>query len=341
MTATIITEFIVINVNLITGFLGSGKTTTIQNLLKQKPQHEKWAVLINEFGEIGIDGALLAETEATIKEIPGGCMCCVNGLSMQVGLNMLIKQARPDRILIEPTGLGHPKQILKLLTSDSYNAILQIDATLCLLDARQLLDDKYRDNENFRDQLAVADIIIANKSEHYSDDVKHYLSQWHQQYHSDTRLKITSFGQFDWQLLNTPHTNTTEIPSALHHHSVHTSPVSHLSQLALSGHGVWRRALNQGQGYFSCGWIFDDNTIFTTIGLLEWIRLSPAERVKCVMRIPEGSLIVNKQGADLHIETRAVEPVDSRIEVIHSNELNWNELQHTLLTLRTELTGSE
>lgn len=327
-----------INVNLITGFLGSGKTTTIQNLLKQKPQHEKWAVLINEFGEVGIDGALLAETEATIKEIPGGCMCCVNGLSMQVGLNTLIRQARPDRILIEPTGLGHPKQILKLLASASYESILQIDATFCLLDARQLLDEKYRENENFRDQLAVADIIVANKSEHYTDEVKTYLTQWHQQYHVDQALYLTSFGQLDWHLLEQPRTNAADVPAPLHHQ--HTS-VSHLSALRLSEASTWRRALNQGQGYFSCGWIFDADTVFTTIGLLEWIRLSPAERVKCVMRIPEGALIVNRQGSDLHIETRAVAPIDSRIELIHTSALNWNELQQTLLSLRTELTGSE
>ena len=105
--------------NLITGFLGSGKTTTIRHLLANKPEHERWAVLVNEFGEIGIDGALLADSGAVLKEIPGGCMCCVNGLPMQVGLNMLLQQNKPDRLLIEPTGLGHPKQILSLLTQDS------------------------------------------------------------------------------------------------------------------------------------------------------------------------------------------------------------------------------
>nr|CBX70012.1 hypothetical protein YEW_IU38090 [Yersinia enterocolitica W22703] len=92
--------------NLITGFLGCGKTTTIRHLLSQKPEHEKWAVLVNEFGEIGIDGALLADSGAVLKEIPGGCMCCVNGFPMQVGLNMLLQQAKPDRLLIEPTGWG-------------------------------------------------------------------------------------------------------------------------------------------------------------------------------------------------------------------------------------------
>ena len=102
--------------NLIIGFLGSGKTTSILHLLANKDPAEKWAVLVNEFGEVGIDGALLADSGAMVKEIPGGCMCCVNGLPMQVGRNTLLRQGKPDRLLIEPTGLGHQKQILDLLT---------------------------------------------------------------------------------------------------------------------------------------------------------------------------------------------------------------------------------
>lgn len=128
--------------NLITGFLGSGKTTSILHLLANKDPAEKWAVLVNEFGEVGIDGALLANSGALLKEIPGGCMCCVNGLPMQVGLNTLLRQGKPDRLLIEPTGLGHPKQILDLLTAPVYEPWIDLRATLCILDPRLLLDKK-------------------------------------------------------------------------------------------------------------------------------------------------------------------------------------------------------
>ncbi len=90
------------------GFLGVGKTTAILDLLRQKPEGgETWAVLVNEFGEVGIDGAIL-ETEggAVVREVPGGCMCCVaGGLPMQIGLNQLIARAKPDRLLIEPRAL--------------------------------------------------------------------------------------------------------------------------------------------------------------------------------------------------------------------------------------------
>lgn len=318
-------------VNLITGFLGSGKTTTLRHLLANKPAGEQWAVLVNEFGEIGIDGALLAETGAVLKEIPGGCMCCVNGLPMQVGLNMLLKQAKPDRLLIEPTGLGHPKQILDMLSAAVYQPWIDLRATLCLLDPRQLADARVVENENFRDQLAAADIIIANKQDRWDAADQQALAQWHQQSASSRQLVVTSHGQIDAVLLDQPRTNLHALPTPSHHH--HPSQ-SGLAALKLNSHARWRRALNQGQGYHACGWIFDSETVFDTIGLLEWARLAPVSRVKGVLRIREGLVSINRQGADFHIETRQTTPPDSRIELIHEEQADWNFLQNTLLSLR-------
>ena len=106
--------------NIITGFLGVGKTSTILDLLAQKPKHERWAILINEFGEVGIDGSLVQgflkeDQQVFIKEVPGGCMCCAAGLPMQIALNQLLARAKPHRLLIEPTGLGHPIEVLETL----------------------------------------------------------------------------------------------------------------------------------------------------------------------------------------------------------------------------------
>jgi len=318
--------------NLITGFLGSGKTTTIRHLLAQKPDGEKWAVLVNEFGEVGIDGALLADSGAVLKEIPGGCMCCVNGLPMQVGLNMLLQQARPARLLIEPTGLGHPKQILSLLTSEIYNNWLTLNASLCLLDARNLSDQRTVENENFRDQLAAADVIVANKTDAYSDQDHQALTVWQGQWAANREVVIASHGAIDINLLDRPRLNQAPLPDGTHHHA-HASPRG-LAALSLPGNQRWRRALNQADGYSSCGWIFDGETVFDTVALLDWVRLMPVERVKGVMRIKEGTLLVNRQGQDLKIETRPVAPLDSRIELITRDEAQWNALQSSLLKIR-------
>ena len=95
----------------------AGKTSLIRSLLAQKPAGERWAVLVNEFGEIGLDAALLATDVdgVAIGEVAGGCLCCVNGVPFQVGLGRLLRRARPDRLFIEPSGLGHPLALWKQL----------------------------------------------------------------------------------------------------------------------------------------------------------------------------------------------------------------------------------
>lgn len=319
--------------NLITGFLGSGKTTTILHLLSHKPENEKWAVLVNEFGEVGIDGALLADSGALIKEIPGGCMCCVNGLPVQVGLNTLLRQSKPDRLLIEPTGLGHPKQILDMLTADVYTPWIDLHATLTLLDPRQLTEDRYRNDTNFRDQLAVADIIVANKADRQTDNSLNALNHWLIDNLNQREIITVSHGQIDEALLDSPRYNLRQL-NAHEAHSHGQTAATGLGALRLPEHQRWRRSLNSGQGHYACGWIFDAETCFDTIGLLEWARLTPVARIKGVLRIPEGLVRINRQESDFHLETQGYAPPDSRIEIIHHEQCDWNTLQSQLLKLR-------
>ncbi len=159
-----------IRVNLITGFLGVGKTTAVRHLLRHHPADEDWAVLVNEFGEVGVDGGLLADTGAVVQEVAGGCLCCVAAPAFTTGLNRLIRRHRPDRILIEPSGLGHPARVLDTLTGPLYAGVLEIRATVCLIDARHLSSPRHREHPNFQDQVHLADVLVANKADRYSAD---------------------------------------------------------------------------------------------------------------------------------------------------------------------------
>lgn len=152
-----------IPVNLVTGFLGVGKTTAVRHLLAHHPAGERWAVLVNEFGEVGVDGALLADEDVVVQEVAGGCLCCVAAPAFTTGLNRLIRQEHPDRILIEPSGLGHPAQVLQTLSGPLYAGILQVRATVCLLDPRHLDSPRHRGHPNFVDQIHLADVLVANK----------------------------------------------------------------------------------------------------------------------------------------------------------------------------------
>ena len=154
-----------IQTHVITGFLGVGKTTTLQHLLRQKPDHEKWAVLLNEFGKTGLDAVLLENDGVVVTQIPGGCLCCAAELPFQITLNKIIRFEKPLRLFIEPSGLGHPDKIIELLQQDQYKEILSIKPVLTLVDMRHLSIDKYRQHDIYQRQLAVAGVFIANKSE--------------------------------------------------------------------------------------------------------------------------------------------------------------------------------
>ena len=139
--------------NIISGFLGVGKTTLIRRLLETKPEAERWAVLVNEFGEVGIDGALMQADDIAVKEVPGGCMCCSVGLPSRAALNQLIEEQNPDRILIEPTGLAHPVQVIEMFSTPEYAGVLEVRATVGLVDPWCLTSEQFRKIPAFDDQL--------------------------------------------------------------------------------------------------------------------------------------------------------------------------------------------
>ncbi|MGB2270331.1 MAG: CobW family GTP-binding protein, partial [Cycloclasticus pugetii] len=193
--------------NIITGFLGVGKTSAILHLLKCKPNDERWAVLINEFGEIGVDGSVVAGQHSTdegifIREVPGGCMCCAAGLPMQTALNQLLAKAKPDHLLIEPTGLGHPKEVLQALSMEYYQEVLCLQKTITLVDARNLSDSRYTQHETFNQQIAIADTVVGNKLDLYQDtDKANLIAYVKQRGQTNTRVIFIQHGEIPFSAL--------------------------------------------------------------------------------------------------------------------------------------------
>ncbi|MFN2330437.1 MAG: GTP-binding protein [Halomonas sp.] len=145
-------------VHLVTGFLGSGKSTLIHRLIDQKPADERWAVLVNEFGQVGIDQTMFEERDdLVVKGLPGGCLCCQLAFVMQATLVSLLHRYRPDRLIIEPSGLGHPAGLLEVLRGEAFAGVLTVGDIVAVLDPRRLDDPRAREHETFRDQLILAD----------------------------------------------------------------------------------------------------------------------------------------------------------------------------------------
>ncbi|BCL77127.1 cobalamin biosynthesis protein CobW [Jeongeupia sp. HS-3] len=154
-----------IPVNLVSGFLGVGKTTAMMRLLADKPAGEYWAVIVNEFGEVGIDGATLSSAGEGLQvaEVPGGCICCTTSPMLRTTLTKLARGRRPDRLLIEPSGLGHPAGIIDLLRDPFLSKVYATQAVVTLIDARHLDDSRYTSHETWRDQIELADVLVLNK----------------------------------------------------------------------------------------------------------------------------------------------------------------------------------
>lgn len=312
--------------NIITGFLGVGKTSAILNLLKHKPDQERWAVLVNEFGEIGIDGSLfegqLTEEQGVfISEVPGGCMCCTAGLPMQIALNLLLAHAKPDRLLIEPTGLGHPIEVLESLFEDHYKDVLAIEKIITLVDARKLADKRYTDHATFNQQLSIADIIVGNKQDLYTAEDRGILEDYAKKIRGpEVKIVFTQQGEFSPALLEGK-TNA-QVHRHPHHHTPDPKPL--VSELDIPESG-YLKAVNSGEGYQSVGWRFSADKVFDRPKLLKFLNSLKVERMKAVF-ITSAGLFGYNLTSDNMLEMPLDEANESRVEIISSDiEENWED----------------
>lgn len=314
--------------NVITGFLGVGKTSAILHLLKHKPASENWAVLINEFGEIGVDGSLVqgqnSEQQGVyIREVPGGCMCCTAGLPMQVALNELLKRAKPDRLLIEPTGLGHPKEVLEALSADHYQDVLKLQKTLTLVDARKLSDARYTSHDTFNQQIAIADIVVGNKTDLYQDSDKANLAAYiNKQGQAQAEIVFTQHGELRVSLLE-GYIGSHKCNHDDHHHDhEHSHAHDHASNvlasdISMPDSGVIS-AVNEGEGFNSVGWRFAANKVFDHQKLRHYLSTLDVERMKAAFITEDGDFGFNLADGTL-TETELDSCNESRIEIISAD----------------------
>jgi G3E family GTPase len=150
-------------VTVLTGFLGSGKTTLLNRILTE--QHGKRiAVIENEFGEIGIDHALVINADEEVFEMNNGCICCtVRGDLIRILGNLMKRRDRFDYILIETTGLADPGPVAQtFFMDDEMQRKLRLDGIVTLVDARHIVEH-IDDSEEAQEQIAFADVILLNK----------------------------------------------------------------------------------------------------------------------------------------------------------------------------------
>ncbi len=296
--------------NLVMGFLGVGKTTAILDLLKQKPENENWAVLVNEFGKIGIDGAIYATAGVAVKEIAGGCLCCAVGIPFQVSINRLLKEVRPDRLLIEPTGLGHPKKVLDMLVSGPNQEVLDVRASICLLDPEKLKNSRYTTHKNFIDQIVLSDVLVANKMDLADSEAINLFHQWADN-SSPAKAVIAHAqqGQLDvaWLDLKRNPQRQASFPNT--HNNTKPDTVDHADY----------KLSNKADGYQSFGHVFPARSCFDYQQLNDLLSQLKVERIKGIINTNKGWFIIN--GIDANINYISTTPsANSRIEIISSQD---------------------
>lgn len=384
-----------IPINLITGFLGAGKTSAIQSLLAQRPPHERWAILINEYGMVSLDHILVndiaseaindaaseAATDAAqnqgphqqgtrasatdssgvdVDEMAGGCFCCSLAMELPLMLARMIRRTQPHRIILEPTGSGHPASVIDLLRSGRLGERVELRATIALVDPRDCENPRITNADVFHDQLQMADVVAINFTDKCSAD---QIQRCRDLVTSLDPPKLlvteTTQGKLDlaWldlsghmvrpPLFADAHSEETHSATIDHSHT-HSNPLvtlgnaipahpsgpqspSLITDQPLPGNPV--RFENQGLGKFACGWVFHAEDIFDRDEIIDLLAgLHPILRLKGVFHCSDDWWSIQRRGSDTRFQRTAWRR-DSRVEIItefHSD--GWQTLQEKMLS---------
>ena len=148
---------------IITGFLGVGKTTMLTNTVKKHFGDKKVAIVVNEFGDIGIDGNVLSNVYSEVLEISEGCICCQLSEEFESGVMEIISKYQPEIIFVETSGASEPFPIFLSMQ----NLGVSVEGVICVVDAKNL--DSYKENETAKYQIGGSNIIVLNKTDLVDD----------------------------------------------------------------------------------------------------------------------------------------------------------------------------
>lgn len=152
-------------IGVISGFLGAGKTTLIRKLLRETLSSEKVVLIENEFGEIGIDGTILKQAGIQVREINSGCICCTLAGDFHSALKDVMRKYRPDRILIEPSGVGKLSDILSVCRKIALRESGRVTMSVTIVDARKYSMYSKNFAEFFFDQIDNAGTILLSRTQ--------------------------------------------------------------------------------------------------------------------------------------------------------------------------------
>lgn len=321
--------------HIISGFLGAGKTTLLQHLLSQKPENEVWAVLMNEFGQIGVDQQLLPQTQGyEVKELLGGCLCCSSQLPMQIALSRLLSESKPDRLFIEPTGLGHPAQLLEQLTEPHWQQSIAMRALVTVVDGSRLHDADWSKQNLYADQLKAAQIIVVSHADimDFADDQVLAALKTEYQAYQQTWL-ISGQVHLSLKQIDLPYVATKRKIQPLLKIQKTLSVGESLPEIKqLPYHYV-----ETTQGYSVAGWKLPKRWQFDFYSLLDLLcEQQDWLRIKAIFNTNQGWKTFNFNPDQFNYQS-AEEGIDNRIEIIVQDQCDWQHFEDQLFQCQLNL----
>ena len=167
-------------VDIISGFLGAGKTTLIKKLIKESLSNEKVVLIENEFGEIGIDGSFFKDAGIEFTEMNSGCICCSLVGDFSEALKKVVNEYHPDRIIIEPSGVGKLSDVIKAVQNVQSNELV-LNSFVDVIDAKKCRTYHVNFGEFFNNQIEYASTIILSRTQDVSheklEDALHIIKE--------------------------------------------------------------------------------------------------------------------------------------------------------------------
>ena len=181
-------------IDVVNGLLGAGKTTYLLNLLTQKEPNEKLIVLVNEFGEVGIDGDILSGQGAGVVELPNGCICCTLTADLRSQIKEIAEEFQPDRLLIEPTGIATIKNLLGILKSLSLEKYIDDISVTLVIDAASFREIIAQNRGFVETQMEAAEVIVVNKCDRVDDTEIGWITDFIRHVNSKGHILLTIHG---------------------------------------------------------------------------------------------------------------------------------------------------
>ena len=202
-------------IDIISGFLGAGKTTLIKKLLKDALAGTKVVLIENEYGEIGIDGGFLKESGIEIREMNAGCICCSLVGDFGTSLREVMAAYAPERILIEPSGVGKLSDVMRAINDASEHTEMHLNSAAAVVDASKCKVYLKNFGEFFNNQIAYAGTIILTRTDKVSEEKIAECVELLREYNKDATIITTPIAELDGKMILNTIEGTADLQKAL------------------------------------------------------------------------------------------------------------------------------